>query len=259
MSLYPNGTYYENLEEATRRLLNTVVMYDGEPYTILSISERKPDGIFRIYLGSIKGSPMGKNWPNEYMNYHHGSAEQVAYLDKWIEEHKDGVILRKKANSPLFNKFRPFPLGMMNVNGRVQYLQRSPQRQIQQGLTRNAVTVKDVSLDSRVNPYAPNGGYGGHLSGPEFYSCVKADHPSAKECFERLRDPNVENNAVAFHREFAFIRGPLDTLYLAYKADVIGLVTPEGNEPSVKIGRKFKHCKEVVQETGAFASVTVQG
>src|SRR3546814_1445089 len=54
------------------------------------------------------------------------------------------------------------------------------------------------------------------------------NYPTAKECVHELTDPNCINTGAAFHREFAFIKGPVDTLFLAYKEDLIGVI-PNGD------------------------------
>jgi hypothetical protein len=60
---------------------------------------------------------------------------------------KGHPIIRKTMNSPKFNKFRPFPLGMCNSNGRCYFLERQPLRpKVEQGLIRSMVTEKQITL-----------------------------------------------------------------------------------------------------------------
>lgn len=246
---YPN--FYQNMEEAQRRLLNTVVMYDGEPYTVLAICNHKQDNIFRVYLYPVEEAASSKVLPGGYVNFIPGTAEQGEYLDNWIKGAGDTKLIRKMMNSPAFNKFRPFPLGMMNRDGKTIYLERGPDRRREQGLVSNLISYTPVSVGQKQTQR-----WGGRLDGPEFYSCVKASHPTARECLEKLRDPSIENEAAAFDRNFAFVRGPLDSLYLAYKTEVVGRV-PDGPYTRVELGRKFKHYKEVVENTNSFDQVTV--
>src|SRR3546814_9937744 len=56
---------------------------------------------------------------------------------------------------------------------------------------------------------------------------------TAKECVHELTDPNCINTGAAFHREFAFIKGPVDTLFLAYKEDLIGVI-PNGDLSAIR-------------------------
>lgn len=248
--------FYENLEEMQRRLLNSVVTYDGEPVRIVAITNHKPDGIFRIYAWPVQYSDnrsTSSPFPREIDGWRPGSNEQAAYLDAFLEQNKNTPLMRKTANSPSFNKFRPFPLGMMN-SGKAMYLERSPERRVNQGLISNMVETTQVGFDKSGMP--PMGRP--HLTGPEFYDCVKGNHPSAAECMTNLLDPSVEElPSVAFHRHFAFVRGPLDTFFLQYKTDVVGFV-PADRRPQVELGAKYKHLREVVEETKQFETVRVR-
>ena len=51
-----NVNFYENLEEAQRRLRGTVVMYDGIPHYVLAITDHQSGGIFRVYMQDTGGS-----------------------------------------------------------------------------------------------------------------------------------------------------------------------------------------------------------
>lgn len=247
---YPN--FYENMEEAHRRLLNTVVLYDKEPCKVITICNNREDKIFRVYLWPIKEDPRLHRFP-DYSAFINGTAEQAAYIDKWMKEHPDVPIMRKMMNSPAFNRFRPFPLGMYQINGNVYYLERQPIRQREQGLIRNQVTQTRVSLDTEVKTSA----FGNALSGEEFYNCVVGSHPTAKECILALRNPEIVNQAAAFHRNFAFVRGPLDIVFLAYKTEIIGYVPKDGDGINVVLGNKYSHYREVAQESGAFDSIII--
>jgi hypothetical protein len=133
MKEHPN--FYENVKEAMMRLRRTVVLYDGEPWVVLAITNHKPDGIFRVYLDPIGKDP-NKNRqrpePEGFPPEHPGLG---GYMDTWIDEHPDSGIKRKQMNSPLFNKFRPYPLGMCNIKGSgCYYIERQPNRKTEQGL-----------------------------------------------------------------------------------------------------------------------------
>jgi hypothetical protein len=253
-----NPNIYDTIEEAARRLYQTVVTYDGEPCYVMTITNHRSDGKFRLYLWPVQHSPSlfkAKREYPEYTAWQMFSNEQGAYLDKWMEEHKDSPLMRKTADSPAFNKFRPFPLGMINKDTHSIFLARSPARRTQQGLTIQMIDAWTCSLDTKVTE---GGRYSGHLNGPDFYDCVKGTHPSAQECLEKMFDPAYEQRkSVAFHRNFAFIRGPLDTFYLQYKTDVVGFV-PKSTRPTVELGKKFTHLKETVEETRQFFDIKTQ-
>lgn len=249
--------FYENMTEAQRRLLGTIVLYDKEPYSVLSINDHRDDGVFRIYLVPVDRSSK-ISLPDAYFQQVQGSNEQARVLDDWLktDEGKTTVILRKKMNSPLFNKFRPFPLGMLNAtNGRTYYLERTPTRNTEQGLGRSAVIAHVVTLSEEKDR---GRGWSSTMEGPDFRACILGEHPSIQDVVTNLRDPEITRDSAAFHRNFAIIRGPVSSLFLVYKTEVIGLVSGSPGNLNAVIGRNFKHYKEVVDLTNAFSSVTLQ-
>jgi hypothetical protein len=251
-----NPNLYDTLEEAARRLFQTVVMYDGEPYYVMDITDHKGDGIYRVYLWPTKeniskAKASGKYPPISNQLYH--SEAQGHALDKWMDENKESPVVRKMANSPLFNKFRPFSLGMINDDGSAYYLARSPERRVQQGLIAQMIDSWEVGRRSQASRR-----YGGSLYSPSFYDCIKGNHPSARECLENLLDPSVVNETAAFDRNLAFIRGPIDTLFLQYKTEVVGFVPRDPANPRVELARRFGHLREVIGESGHFHGVSVR-
>lgn len=242
--------FYENLTEAHQRLLQTLIMYDGEPYRVVAITDhREKDKIFSIYLMPLPYRPSG--WPSNVEGFRHGSKEQGEYLDNWMKENKDNRMLRKNMNSPKFNKFRPFPLGMINERGVANFLQRQPQRTRESGLSRNSILQTNISLDGT--------GYEGPrqsaIETEEMRDCILGIYPSYAECITQLKKPDVGNFSVAFNRNFAIIRGPLNLFFLNYKADTIGLIR---NDDQLLLGKEYKHFREVVEELGTFSRVEVQ-
>ena len=244
--------FYENIKEALMRLQYTVVMYDGEPYYVLTIADGKADGIFRMYMepiGREKGSVL-----NSYGNVPHESdpAHRMKCMDEWMDKNPNSGVIRKMMNSPLFNKYRPFPLGMCNVGGRTLYLERQPLRHTQQGLSQAMLVASEVSLGnikSRLNAV--------DIHSPQFRDCVLGIFPEVKDCISNLLDPDIMNDAVGFHRNFAFVRGPVQTLFLAYKGDVIGLL-PHGDTSTVRLAKQFAHTKEVVADLNLFGDIIFQ-
>jgi hypothetical protein len=93
---------------------------------------------------------------------------------------------------------------------------------------------------------------------PEFYDCVMGIHPSIKECLENIPNPEYGHiNTVAFDRNFALVRGPMDLLFAAYKTDVVGYL-PDPKKPEIMLGKKFRHLREVAEETKQFTDIKVQ-
>jgi hypothetical protein len=254
---FKHKNFYETLDEAQRRLLSTCVTYDGKPVNILSINNHKPDGIFRVYIMPCAIQKDRAVLPN-FDYFPHGSAEQAAMLDQWMEANKSSGMERKKINSPLFNKFRPFPLGMINKKEGEElvncyFLERTPERRTHQGLTTASIVNTKVELSSQKKKNS----WGYRLYGGDFVDCVTASHPSAAETLENMMDPKNGNTAVAIHRNFAIIRGPLDTLFLGYKDEVVGFV-PRSRSPEVELGTKFAHLRETLEETKQFADIRIR-
>jgi hypothetical protein len=255
MASYTN--FYENIKEAEMRLKNTVVLYDGEPYYVVNICDHKADGIFRVYLdptgqkeglscSRFPGCPVGSSWdPN--LGPTRGDA-----MDKWMELNPKNKILRKMMNSPSFNKFRPYPLGMVNKDGGVTYAERHPTRKTEQGLTNNMLVTNPVSVSGGAFKSSRHV----DIISEELRETIINSYPSAQECLAALKDPRKANNAAAFHRNFAFARGPIGTIFLAYKQDVVG-VLPGASLSHVRLGEEFKYTKEAIESLNLFGSITV--
>lgn len=251
---HPN--FYENLKEAEMRLRGTVVTYDGEPYYVLCITDHKPDGIFRVYLqplGWRPGPNINLNMPYEFNE--DGLPTGLA-MDKWLEKYPDSGILRKHMNSPAFNKFRPFPLGMCNYPHGAAYLERVPQRHTQQGLTAAMVMQEYLELDNDGKDGKPKkGSRFFEITSPAFRECIRGRYPSLETCLTKLNDPKIRNKSAAFHRDFALIRGPVETLFFAYKKETIGFL-PRNDLSLLQVSKKFVHLKEVLEELKSFEDVT---
>lgn len=248
--------FYENLDEARMRLQRTVVTYDGEPYLVQSITAHK-DGVFRMYLEPLVDAGGGRESPNYQLrtSFAIGTADG-AVIDKWMEDNPKHTILRKKINSPAFNRFRPFPLGMINTgemgNGRCYYIERQPQRQREQGLTNSMLSeaLTSCGQDRRSEQGLANV----NMYSEAFREMVVGKYPSAKACLDALMDSEVTNEALAFHRLMAFVRGPLDVIYLAYKDEIVGRL-PTERLGEVQLGIRYRHLKEVITETSVFGIV----
>lgn len=260
MVAHPN--FYETIHETHMRLRGTFVLYDGEPYVVICITNHRDDGIFRIYLdpigeGEDKLSSHSPN-PPPVNQFESDDPSLGVAMDKWMEKYPNTKVIRKMMSSPAFNKFRPYPLGMCNYEGRVFYLERQPNRKTEQGLTHSMVACQHVNLDIMGNgKQRMGGGRGGcmvDLCGPGFRDCIKGTHPSAQDCLEALKDLEIVNEAAAFHRQFALVRGPLGMIFLAYKADIVG-VLPNRDLSCVRIGREHHHTREVIELLRTFDTI----
>lgn len=246
--------FYENLPEAQMRLRGTVVLYDKTPVYVWAVTDHKGDGVFRIYISPIEdvhNSPGG----NPIHDVSQNNPQLGVAFDEWMEQpkvksSKNFRIQRKKMNSPLFNKFRPFPLGMMNGETQAVYVERQPQRpKTEQGLTPNSLFSTPVTAAQGNGPR-----HSVDIYKKNFRDCIVGEYPSPKTVLAGLQSPKVANESVAFDRKFALVRGPIDTLFLGYKEDIIG-VLPNGDFSALKLGKDFTHCKEVVEELNLFYTV----
>lgn len=245
--------FYETVKEANIRLQYTVVLYDGYPYFIFCITDdNRPDGIFRVYMepiGHPEGSVIGRigGIPHDYP-----SNERGKLMDEWMAKYPDSGVVRKKMNSPMFNKFRPFPLGMCNTQSKTVYLERQPQRQTHQGLTQQMICQSNICLDGGKQPR-----FCIDMQRSDFRDCVLGIYPSVEDCIKNLTDPDIMNTEVGFHRDFAFVRGPIDTIFLAYKTDVVGLLE-NGDTSRLRLPKTFEHTKEVIIGLNVFDNVIVK-
>lgn len=252
--------FYENLAEAKIRLEQTFVMYDGKPYFAQVLGDYS-DGKIRIYLDDYEGGLFIRNRDSSfphYSNYHPN--DYPAVVEEWYKQNPKSGLIRKELGSPLFNKFRPFPLGNVNYGGSVIYTERTPTRNTNQGLRERSVYALNVlpvpnptsgSGTKRSGSHNYNNETSMDIRCTEFYNTMCGLYPSIQEILEAFKDPSVINTGVAFHREFSVFRGPLDMLILCYRDEGIGLLT-NGDLSSVTIGKKYAYLKETIQELGCF-------
>lgn len=251
----PNYTnFYETVAEAEMRLLNTIVMYDNEPYYVLAITNHKGDGIFRVYLdhlGHKDGPCFRRNGSIPYEWMDEPGMSKGKKMDEWLDKNPDKGIIRKMANSSLFNKYRPFPLGMCNTNGKVLYVERQPTRHTQQGLTGSMLSQHLVEGDSS-RPSERIGRV--DIFSKDFYNTLVGKYPSADVCLSALLDPQITNTGVAFHRNFALTRGPVGLILLAYKSEIVG-VLPNDDFSLLLLADKFKYVLESIEELHLFKNI----
>lgn len=244
--------FYENIKEARMRLRNTVVLYDGEPYYIFHITDKYPNkpSIFRVYMEPIKKQMEHRNYR---WNPDFGGEED--FNEKLDAKVKEGVFVRKMMSSAKFNKFRPFPLGMININGSVLYAERQPTRRSSQGLCSDALKTSVVT-----KAMTPRRGSIFHvgLESVELAETIRGDYPSLKECIERLGDKNVINGGVAFDREFALVRGPVDLLLLNYKTETIGYIDQNSPITALNLSERYSYLKEKIAEQGGIEQIRIK-
>lgn len=244
--------FYENQKEAAIRLHNTIVMYDGEPYYVLCICDHKPDDIIRLYLSPIGDKDGMEQQRIGGIPFQSSPDPKVVgqKMDEYLDKTPSSKIIRKMMNSPLFNKFRPFPLGMCNTGDKVYYTERGPTRATFQGL--NGPMLHQFLLGHT----GPRNYDGVYMYGPEFRDTILGRYPSAHDVLEGLRDKGITNEGAAFHREFAIMRGPMNMLFLAYKHDFVGLLL-NNDFSTLKLNRDYVHCREVISDLGLFYDIVI--
>lgn len=244
MANYPN--FYETVKEANMRLRGTLVLYDGIPNVIHAIADHKGDGIFRAYIEEI-GDPQNmtvnlRNPPPtnqyEYTSVAHGQG-----LDSWMDTYPKSTLQRKFLSSPLFDKFRPFPLGMMHSNGMVSYLERRPLRKSEQGLLNSGVKYNEVQLRGRFEK--PN------FWGKSMRDCILGIYPSVIDVLEKLKAGAC---GFGISRDMALIAGPVGTVFLVYQTEIVGHLNPE--EMSVRVTPEHGYSIEAIRESGLFSYVS---
>lgn len=251
--------FYENIEECHRRLASTIVLYDGVPHFVIGFADHKPDGIFRVYLvridhkGTVRGRMglPGRDYGIPLANYALGNPEAGKEMDSYMEKYPDAGIIRKHVNSPLFNKFRPFPLGYVNTGGMAIYTERTPLRpKTEQGLIPQMVHETVVSVLQQ-NTSLPRGVKRTGIYSEEFHDCIVGNYPSIDEVLANLNDPEVTNDGAAFDRDFAVVRGPAGTLFVAHKRDIVGFL-PNGDCSKIRLQKSFEYLSELIWEKGFF-------
>lgn len=214
--IHPN--FYENLEDANRRLNGTMVKYGEEFFAIQDIRNTRP--IMTLQM-------------QQYGN-------------------KRAEIKEVLINDELFNGFRPFPLGMCNNGqGRAVYIQRRPLRTQQQGTT--SAHLVEIDIENRFYGDAPAGRLSVLFGGKPFLECAKGIYPSFKEVIDFYNNPEILNSSTAFCREFAVVRGYVDTCFIADKGGVVARYDTMSGELIIAKSKIF--LKETFEQMGIFENV----
>lgn len=247
--------FYETVREANMRLRGTVILYDKEPYIVLVVTDHKKDGIFRIYLeptGAGNAAYSGNLRSDQQCPIHTHPVEENDFgsrMDSWMEDNKSLGVLRKQMNSPLFDLFRPFPLGLINLDSEAMYVERTPARRTEQGLTSKMLEVSSLKGNSRRNGF--------NVYSSEFKKCIKGDFPSMRESFDRIREKGGVLESVGFSRLFGLAKGPVRLPCLFYKDTMIGYL-PSADPGSLILDDQFRHLRESIDEMSCFNEIIVQ-
>lgn len=250
------ANFYENLKEAQMRLRGTVVLYDGVPHYVMAITNHRADGIFSVYMEPIGPDMIIKKAGRPpYDQYNNEDTQLGPVMDEWMAVHPKSAIVRKHMNSPKFNRFRPFPLGMCNYSGAVLFLERQPTRKTEQGLTSAGIVETSVSVKNTDGSGSMRTGI--PVTDPSMRATIEGNYPSAVDCISNLCDKTVTNSAVAFHRNFAIVRGPVGTLFLAYKTGIVGFLN-NSDASVITLPKESVHLKEAIAELQVFGNIIVK-
>lgn len=211
MALAPN---YESLEEAQRRLLNTVVMYDGEP----------------VYVTDVRNIDADDRREGAANN------DIVRVEFKRLPVARQSVTERKYISSRKFD-FSPFKMGMLEYNEGLYFLSRTTGRQQQQGLSQGNLSVLPI-----------NDCHGGvHLNNlvgeKSFYDCIKGSYKSFEEALE-----SKSIHGSAFSRSFALHNDrDLGLSFLFHKNNRCGWV----KDKCIVLGPAFKYLSNELESCNA--------
>jgi hypothetical protein len=258
--------FYENVKEANLRLRHTVVWYDGPgekgPYYVYLITDHDSDD-FKIYMkriGQKQNNVPGVTCVSDH--FPSGEGEIGKHMDKFMKDYPQFNLVRKDLSSPHFRAFRPFPLGMMNlvtknkegkpVDCETMFLERQPNRATQQGLTKQMIYASYVNAAMSRPPSAVPFQF--DVWTEHFYNCIMGIYPSIDTCLSNMTNPKIANEAAAFHRYFALVRGPIGMLFLSYKGDIVGLLD-NNNLSSLTVDREFRYTKEAISDLHMFNTI----
>lgn len=261
--------FYETIQEARMRLRNTIVRYRDDFYYVLEVSDHMADGKFRVYMDILGCDRVGRDRLPGFPDQNGYESNSFAKkLDDYIDKNPDCGLVRKYADSRHFYKFRPFPLGNVNTGGSVVFCERTPTRNMHQGLLQEAVMATNVS--STPPQYDPNsksgrgifslhnhplGNSSVNVLGDSFYSMLKGLYPSYEEVITNLRDPSILNKGCAFHRDYSVMRGPLDMLFLCHRHSGVGLIDKDN---TLYLGSPHLFLKEELTELNLFNSIQIK-
>jgi len=242
---------YENVEDASMRLRNTVVLYKGDPVLITDVrpAEKADDGILRVLIERlpIEEPAMGKamlkrgevRW--EQLRNPPGPAglagPRVAPAPLPDDLPKEQA--RKYISSKHFD-IAPFKMGYVNDPDCPFFCTRLPNRIQKQGLC--ADNFKAVS-----NFGAPVQ-YGYFLRSSGVPDMVHGRYPTTVEALRMLE----KQLAVAVSRDFCLQRDDVlpEFIYLFYQGKKIGMYT----DNRVRLGQKFNCLKESLEELKLYAA-----
>lgn len=211
MPLAPN---YESLEEAQRRLLNTVVLYDNEP-------------VYVIAVRNIDANDRAQGAVNK---------DIVRVEFQRLPIKADTLIERKYISSRKFD-FSPFKMGLIELNTGLHYLSRTTGRQQQQGLSDGNLSVTsigDVYWDKHIQ----------HMVSEEaLYNTIKGVYRPFNEVVEDKKETGS-----AFSRSFSLLHDrDIGLSFFYHKNKRCGYI----KDKRIVLGPNFKYLLEELESCNA--------
>lgn len=210
---------YESVEDASMRLRNSVVLYDGVPHMVEAVEAAPAEDAKEIFRIRCYPLPRGT-----------------------------GPSIRKYISSKLFD-LGAFPMGFINTEQGAVFCSRAPARQQSQGLTSKNFISEMVPAFNEVAIYgAPKKkgmNFDAFCESKELPLMLRNDYIPFAEACNVAQDKLI---STAFSRELAVVpdRDLPFLLYLYHKTIKVGIV----NDRVVTLGPKRKCLKELLGEKG---------
>lgn len=179
----PRSLIYDSVDEANNRLANTVVTYEGRPVWIDG-ARNHADGVIRLNM---------------------------------IEHPFNSDVVRKRIDSPAFNRFRSPPLGFCNYfdsgSRHVLFCQRTSPRSRRQGLCSDNLRAEYLLTGNRER-------FDRIYRSEAFKEMIEGSYPEFDEVMRLL----VPDSSIAVDREFALLRSKVGFTTLMYKTVEAGII-----------------------------------
>lgn len=201
---------YDTVEQVNMRLVNSVIMVDGQPVYVHGCSQdfsiERDVSCISIHYFRSDGS------------------EGSCFVDS-----QDIDV-------------RNLRLGYVNTRQHTYYLARTPGRQQSQGLTRRNtytyVTGQDEPSANMFDEFRRHG---------SLYRMLSNEYPTIEQCAAKLNDYNSGVTSIAFHKHFALVRNDnFDFLELHFKNERIGY----GDLNNFTLPSRYSYLTEKIQQSG---------
>lgn len=219
----PKDMFWTDTQQASERLLNTVVLYDNKPVTIERIEDGRnfDDGVPRAFIRDISSS--------------------------------ESKAIRKRLDSPKFNKYRSLPeLGFVNTSKtyRAILLSRRVVRSRQHGLSDNNVACfglvyTDTGRDEYYMSNLPGYNFSGFFYTEDLERMFENDYPALANILGYIQ----ETHFIAYSRKFAVYCDKNGMKWLYRLHERIGFFS---NNNTLTLLKKSRGYREEIMEDPAF-------